>query len=263
MHQCSPAIRRATGDHRRMAGFTLVEMVITAAILALAVSVVLPAATNFGLASLRKETRMVSGTIRATYDDAALNGQIYRLVFAFKERQVRVESTEAILQFEEGSNALVASEKLVEGAAGNMPASPFVALGVGDAQSMLGVDSKGDDAGDKRKNNKEDGAAPNPAAAFLGMNRVVDAGGGVDGGFQPVGKPLQLGDTIHLHDVWVDGMDEPATEGEVYLHFFPHGYTQDAVIHLADDDGRIFAVRVWPLTGKVEVINHYVEAPKK
>ena len=63
-------------------GFTLVEAAITITILALAVGVVL---ANWGSASadLRRAAGQLSGTIRASYDEAALTGKTVRVVFAF------------------------------------------------------------------------------------------------------------------------------------------------------------------------------------
>src|SRR5690606_9525497 len=73
---------------------------------------------------------------------------------------------------------------------------------------------------------------------------------------------LELPEGVKLMDVWVQGMDKPATEGPVYLYFFPHGYTQDALIHLADADGRVFTVKIYALTGRTRIIGEYVEPPK-
>jgi len=61
--------------------------------------------------------------------------------------------------------------------------------------------------------------------------------------------------------VWTEGMDKPADSGEAYIYFFPNGYTQDAIVHLQDDERRVISVRVQPLTGQSTITDGYVEAP--
>ena len=83
---------RASSD-----GFTLVEVAITIAILALAVGVVL---ANWGSASadLRRAAGQLTGTVRASYDEAALTGRTLRLVLSFDKPVIQVEESEAALE---------------------------------------------------------------------------------------------------------------------------------------------------------------------
>lgn len=49
--------------------------------------------------------------------------------------------------------------------------------------------------------------------------------------------------------VYLAGQDEPIEEGRVYLLYYDDGTTDGAVIHLEDDEGRIWSVAIDPLTG--------------
>lgn len=222
--------------------FTLVEAAITVAILALAVGVVL-ASFGVGRANLRKIAGMLSGTIRATYDNACLTGQTHRLVFSFDKPVIRVEATEQLLSFDENQNPLVRGARTQAAA----PGLDFAAMAM--------TASERDDELDEM----EAQGPPSVLQAMLGLAKEGEEG--AQASFQNAGHDLPLGDDVHLLDIWVQGMDKPATEGEVYLTFFSQGFTQDAVIHLeAEQD--IFTVKVHALTGKTEVLPEFVEAPK-
>ena len=77
--------------------------------------------------------------------------------------------------------------------------------------------------------------------------------------FEDTGSGLELGDNVTIMDVWTEGADKPVAEGSVSLVFFPHGFTQDALVHLQDEAGQVFTIKVWSLTGRAQVFNEYVE----
>ena len=72
-------------------GLTLVEITITVAILALVAAVAVPTLNNLGIVELRSTTAKIAGTIKSTYDNAALSGQTHRLAFHLKEGRIDVE----------------------------------------------------------------------------------------------------------------------------------------------------------------------------
>lgn len=228
-------------------GFTLVEACITVAILALAAAVVVPAVGNVGLAHLRQGASQLAGTVRATYDSAALSGQSYRMVFDFSNPSV---------------------VKVQEGAAAGSSGSPFGGL---TALVMGGA-----------LNDAEVKEVPPPAellALFGGTlgsggdeTLLGDDAGSVGAGFSPTKHDLTLPRGIKVADVWIEGMSKPAREGVVYLEFFPSGYTRNAIIHLTDKDEekdpdeekseRYYTVKIAALTGRTEIFGQYVEAPR-
>ncbi len=230
----------------RAAGFTLVEAMITIAVLALAMGVVL---VNWGSskAELRAASAKLAGTIRASYDGAALSGQTYRLVFGFEKSEIRVEATDQVLAFSDGENPLVRGARTASVSGGGLDA-------------MIGTFMRSEFASDADDDEQELDEPPPALQALIGLadrsNHAQAAS------FSGIGHDLTLEDGVHLLDVWVQGMGEPASEGEVYLYFWAHGYTQDAVINLEDDQARVFGVKVQALTGKTEIVAEYVEALK-
>ncbi len=222
----------------------MVEVTIVVAILAMAAAVVLPALSNIGRAELRSSAAKLAGTIRATYDAAALNGVPQRLVFVFDKHVVKVE---------EGSAGGPSGSGLADMAAllsGGL-APPSVDIGPEDAEGEVPKEVE----------------PPREIMSLLGLNPEGDddeEGGGTLGiaKFHSAGHDLELGEEVRLLDIWVEGMSQPLREGKAFLDFYPHGYTERAFIHLTNEAGDVFTIEVAPLTGKTEIHNEYIEAPK-
>lgn len=224
------------------AGFTMVETTIVIAIFALAATVIVPAFGNVTMAELRTSASKLSGAIRSTYDTACLTGQTHRMVLDLGSKAIKVAATEQVLNFEPGSNVLAEASKV------NQNINEIAALAEEVAKNLEplgGVD------------------APVPAlGALFGVNKLAGAGVDSQEAFTADELALELSPSVRILDVWIQGMDEPVRTGQAYLYFFPHGYTQDALIHLEDEDGRVFTVKVSALTGRTRIENGYVEPPK-
>lgn len=228
----------------RSRGFTLVEMTIAVAILALAIGITIPAVSNLSLADLRANASKLAGLVRQTYDAAALTGQTYRLVFDFESGRVAVQATEQVLNFDPETHAPVQAKP------DEQPIVAFDQLALAPDEDGVGA-AKGDEA---------DTSSPGVMAAMFGVNQAGAQGGlAGDEAFASGGPGLALNDDVHLLDVWIQGMSEPVRQGKGYLYFFPNGYAQDALIHLEDEEKRVFTVKVRALTGTAAVENGYVE----
>jgi hypothetical protein len=240
-----------------------VEVCITVAILALAAGVVIPGLNSLSRAELRKAARTLATMVRATYDDAALTGETYRMVFNVgKARQappgkggvesppkpaIEIQASQASLMYDDKAGAFVDAAAEVES-----------------LNSLGGPPGEDPDEAEKRRAAAQDKPSEPPkvseaVGALFGINKLASRA--AQAGFTPKGR-VGLSDEVRVLDVWTEGMDQPVTDGEVYLMFFPHGYTQDAVIHLEDAERRVFTVRVSALTGRAQVEEGYVEVPK-
>jgi len=240
--------------HRRQAGFTLVEVVVTVALIAIASAVVIPAVSNVGRAEMRSTASKLSGMMRRVYSDAALTGQTHRIIFDLDENSISVEATEQVLDFDQESGALAEAADRK----GDLGRSEFKLGGekfdslVAELMAQQSVQGEDDEE-----------PMDNPMNAFLGIGSLAgNAGMAGNEGFASGGDAIPLEGQVELMDVWVAGMDEPKAEGKAYLYFFPHGYTQNALIHLTDPDNNVYTVKVYPLTGKTAIEAEYVEIPK-
>ena len=227
----------------------MVEVIVAVAIVALAAAVVVPAMNNLTRADLRKSASMMTAIVRQNYDMAALSGTTYRLVFSFgaKGQVIKSQSTSEALHFDDKSGAFVTAAKLEKEKYEQDRSADEAERAA--AKSANSNDDKDADAG------------PSALSALFGVNKLARKAASEADLFTD-GTTYHLSSSVHILDVWTDGMDRVTSEGEVYLYFFPTGYTQDALIHLEDSDNRVFTVKVQPLTGKASVIASYVEVPK-
>jgi prepilin-type N-terminal cleavage/methylation domain-containing protein len=232
---------------RPQRGFTLVEMGITVAIMALAAAVVIPAMNNISRADLRKAASGLASTIRSCYDNAALEGQTYRLTLVPGSDHVTLEATSAAISFDQAGGAVAAAQE-------QEMSLDSLDLPGGSADSAAAEAAKKKADGDK-----DQAKRASPLAGLSGINRLSEQA--ADTGLQKVGT-YAFPTHVRLLDVWTDGMDAVQTDAEVYLYFFPNGYTQDAIIHLKDRDERVFSIRVAPLTGRCSIETGYLEPPK-
>jgi general secretion pathway protein H len=69
---------------------------------------------------------------------------------------------------------------------------------------------------------------------------------------------------IRVLDLFTPRQPEPYKRGHAYLHFFPDGHTERAIIHLGEQgasDDEQYTLRVYGLTGRVEVLPGRVLPP--
>jgi prepilin-type N-terminal cleavage/methylation domain-containing protein len=74
----------------------------------------------------------------------------------------------------------------------------------------------------------------------------------------PLSRPVQLPPSIMFADVRVPDVGR-VNRGQVYTHFYPHGYIDPTVIHLRDQSSRVLTVVIPPLTGEARIYEGYVE----
>ena len=74
----------------------------------------------------------------------------------------------------------------------------------------------------------------------------------------PLSRPVQLPPSIVFADVQVPDVGR-VNRGQVYTHFYPHGYIDPTVIHLRDQSSRVLTVVIPSLTGEAQIYEGYVE----
>jgi type II secretion system protein H len=75
----------------RTRGFTLLELLLVLAIIALAVGVLIPRLPDVAGVELRQSARRLAGAARYAADQAAVRKTTFRLAFDFKQRAYRIE----------------------------------------------------------------------------------------------------------------------------------------------------------------------------
>jgi general secretion pathway protein H len=80
---------------RGLAGFTLVEIVVVMVLISLFMVFSIPLFSNIGTSSLGSSARRLSGTIKYLFNESALSGLEYRLIYDLDQGTYRAQILEA------------------------------------------------------------------------------------------------------------------------------------------------------------------------
>jgi prepilin-type N-terminal cleavage/methylation domain-containing protein len=78
----------------------------------------------------------------------------------------------------------------------------------------------------------------------------------------PMSQPVKLPSGISFADIRVPQAGRMNT-GQVFTHFYPHGYVDPTVVHLQDQRARMMTVVIPPITGEAKVYEGYVDGPSR
>lgn len=206
------------------AGYSLIEVLVAMAIIGLATGGVL-----FGLRSLLKTEMRGAATklaaaIRYSYDRAITTGAFYRLHINLDEQSYRLERSE--------TRVLLSGTKET----GNH-------RGRGEDRDVL------DRAEEAAENRSQPSGLPPELLPPPSPRRPKFAE------YKDSALPrVKLG-RVRILDIYTPRQPEPYSAGHAYLHFFPDGHTERAIIHLGTDpeDEDQYSLIVHGLTGRVEV----------
>ncbi len=229
-------VRRTRGARAAGArGFTLIELTIALAIVALLAGATVMTVNSVTDAHLRSSGTALSGAIKQCYDRAAMLQRSQRIVFDIDKQIWWIEFTESPfavarerLTGEEGESSEEMRERLEAEQRDRGRSSSFGDDGKEEVQRMI-------EGGMSR---------------FFVPDEDLDAG-----------KPQVLPGGVSFARIWTGHQEKPFTSGMAHLHFFPQGWTEPALIELVDDDGDVFTLEVQPLTGRVKVYDRRLEDP--
>lgn len=196
-------------------GFTLVELMIAVAVVALLAAAVVPAVSSLSGADARKAAGELSGSLRYLFDTAALRHATCRMVLDLDARTFGAECA---------------------------PRLVGVARGSGPAAEPLDEEEL-----ERRFPDEEDPAR----RRLLASSRF--------GAFKDqLLRKRELPGSTAIREVRVEGRNEPITEGQAYVHFFPGGQAERAYVEIADG-GALYTVVVEPYSGRSRVVTGRVE----
>lgn len=72
-------------------------------------------------------------------------------------------------------------------------------------------------------------------------------------------KKLSLPRGVEFEDVITEQNKEPQTAGTVYTHIFPHGITEQTVIHLKDTSDHHVTLVISPIAGRIQMHLRYMK----
>jgi general secretion pathway protein H len=219
----NPSVRLALRRHANRA-FTLIEVMVVIALMAVVTGVALTGSMQMPSARLRRSVTMIASAIKVAYTRATATSKNLRLVMDLDQQKVWLEESDVPM--------LVQSKDLT-GTAGADPVTDAERAAVAETDVLL----KGP-------------LIPKPHFRPIAAFGFADAEEGRGG------KRLQRGITFRAVQTAHD--DAPRTAGRAYLYFWPGGLTERASIQLrigdSMEDSRTLTLIVSsPLTGKVVI----------
>lgn len=222
--------RRASGRRRRplgrARGFSMIEMLIVIALMALLGSVAVGGTGMLSGTRMRSAAALIMNAVRMGLTRANSIGRPVRLVFDLDNERILLEETR-------GRMLRVTSH--TEGAKAGAEAAT-------ELEQQAADYARGIVQGPRA-----------PVASFVPVKEFVS-----EGDDATLGR--ELGSGIRFVQVQTEHDTEPRTEGRAYLYFWPGGGTERAVIQLTrPGDATGLSVVVSALTGRAKLVRGAVE----
>ncbi len=181
---------------RQHRGMTLIEIGVTLGVIALMLSVAIPALSAVTRAQLRQKSGQLAGAIRSLYGAAAIAGHTCRLVFDLDAGAYWSECAKTNVRLSREGERSQNGARL---------ASP--------EEDLPPRDSMSEEEREKLDLLKKSAFAP-----------TTDV------------PKTELGGSVRFTDVWVQHQPERYTTGKSFLYFWSSGLTEEASIHVAQGD---------------------------
>lgn len=178
---------------------------------------------------VRRVENKLNGTIHYLFNRAAVEARTYRLAFDLEKQTYWVE------------------------------------VGEGDVL-LKGTQDDGrrtTDAGRKTQD-EEDTAGSEEAEGEEGPADLLPASAAAFGPApnlpRRLAQPVAMPTKVRVKDLFTTQSKDPISTGMAYIHFFPQGFAEHAIINLTDAAGdRMHALEVNPLTGFTKIHHEYRE----
>lgn len=206
-------------------GMTLIEIIITVAIIGLIMGLSVGVFRDYSDAALSETADRLMGTIKYVYNEAAIKNQYYRLVINFEDQTFSVESSPDPFKISATQEGTPEEDKTA--------AASIKEVGAG--------------IGEEPSEAESPAATPPPGGTFSGTASYLL-------------KPVKLPDGIRIKDVYVAHLDKKVEAGKTAIYFFPNGWVEKAVINLTDEKGENnYSLETFPSTGKTKIRTEYLD----
>lgn len=216
-------------------GFTILEILVALAVAGLMLGIVTSQLRDWFSINVKSATRKLSSTIRYLHDKASTQNLYIRLVFDFEKNSYWVEATT--------ERFLLTSKEILE-----------------DEREEIKKEKE-----EEKKEVKEAPAATETAEAGEGETETEEITyvkkyrtpefGAVD---EFLLKPVRLPEGVLIKDIYTSHDEGPVEGGKAFIHFFPNGYIEPAIINLMDEDDEVhISIEINPIVGDTYVREEY------
>jgi general secretion pathway protein H len=221
-------------------GFTLIEIMVAFAIIALVAAASLKGFRSLTRADLRSSTVKLSGAIKYLFDRASTTGKHHRLVLDLNEGRYWAEVSDDRFYIPRDAESLQEARRREEKEAGEDEEA------VRRREEAAGSGLSATSSYDPSK--LEMGDFRPKRARFAAFKETAL-------------KPMAL-KNAQILSVYTPRLADAVTTGRAYIYFFPMGQTEPAIVTLSDPSGETrYSLVVHPLTGRVHIYDKEVPPP--
>jgi len=199
-----------------MQGFTLIEIMIAFAIVALITGASIQGLRSLRKANLRQASTELSGAMRYLFDRASVTGKIHRIVIDMETRMYWAEVSDDRFYIPREETTEQLREREDKEATEDEEEAQKRERAAKEAQS-----GKGSGANSSFDLSKLEVADFRPKRARFASFKDLAL------------KPVKL-KKVNVRSVFTPRVTEPLTSGRAYVYFFPLGQTEPAIITLSD-----------------------------
>ncbi|MBW2731421.1 MAG: prepilin-type N-terminal cleavage/methylation domain-containing protein [Deltaproteobacteria bacterium] len=241
--------RRAT--IAREGGFTLIEMMVVVALIALLMGMSTMSFRSLTKADLRSSAGKTAAAMRFAFDRGLMTGAYLRLAIDLDKGRLWLEASKDRVSLRSGKKQYAKGEDDKDEAEGEPgeehPAArkhaknPMMPFGAGEDgedgdEGAFGVDAEALVKAYETAN--EPPKRPKPRfTRFRG----------------PGVKEIRLKGSILVEAVKTARMEEPVEKGMAYIYFFPQGHAEPAIVRLMNKSEDYYSVVLHPLTGSARI----------
>lgn len=227
-------------------GVTLFEILIAVALLGLMLGAIVTGVQAYATIGLRSSSSKLGALISYLAHEAVIKGRPMRLVIDLGSNTYRAE-----MMADTGDRSAVYLADVEKRKQGENPDEP-------DEEEQIELNPPTTPAG---------------TAANFGMLDLLKPA--VSSRAKPAWEPLDakglklepLAENVKFSAIYTPQQEQPFTEGQGYLYFWPTGQTEHALIHLSltdaeeDEPGKFFSIIVDPTTGRAKIEKGRYEFP--
>lgn len=235
------------------AGFTLIEVLVVLALLALMVGTAVRGMRSLNRSDIKNASAHLAGAMRYMFDRASTTGKVHRLVFDFEQGKYWAEVSD--------ERYLLPRDKETE---------ETRALEWERLQKEAEARQKGETVGQNGGDGRDRGSGL--GFGFGSSTNSYDIEKYLPKPFErkpPRFKPFKESavrpvvlKNARLNSLFTPRLSEPMSAGHGYVYFFPLGFAEAAIVHLTDEAQEVtYSLVVHPLTGRVRIYNRYIDPP--
>ena len=246
---------KAAKERKGQSGFSLIEVIVVIALIAFVYAVAIPQFNLRTGAEVSTKMSQLAGDVRGAYDLAVLTGKAYRIVFKFNSGDYWLEESDR-------SDFQLPADKIDREMSESEEKDEHTAF---DARFQQFTELAGPSVADPKGDKEIPPASPLLSAKsrlrLPSWSRVE----GTEWGSRSIGPYLMIKDMQCEHHGHKLDLGELGADAHAMLYFFPKGYVERAVIHVAfkksdmviDESQEPYTIVTNPFEGTAEVLPGY------